>query len=446
MPRLVQDLINKYHIWDARRISELLPDEEFVDVTITSPPYWNLKDYGADSQIGFGQTYEQYLNDLEEVFRAVYRVTSRKGSLWIISDTLKQNRELILLPFDLARRLKSVGWVLQDIIIWNKDRTLPWSHQGKLRNIFEYIAFYSKGPRFSYHLDRVREIDELREWWVRYPERYSPEGKAPTRAWSIPIPRQGSWGRNWVRHFNPLPPELVKRILLLTTGKGDTVLDPFCGSGAVLAQACVMGRNYIGLDLNPSYREMFGERVLPSIRALYEHNAEGAQEVESRKRAFGELIRSLRKVKYSKELVRLYRRSYGPVELEAVLALEGSRAGSLEVIFLFPTTSRVPADFLARADELSKRPPLSKYGIGVALAAYPVDIIARAWLEEKGLDLAQCIYVYARGRTYAWAETMSVKRWLELIESKKWSETLSQGYPPIISDICVKADPRSPFL
>jgi DNA modification methylase len=443
--RLTQDFVNKYHIWDARRISELLPNEEFIDVTITSPPYWNLKDYGVDPQIGFGQTYEQYLDDLDEVFRTIYSMTSRNGSLWIISDTIKRNQELKLLPFDLAQRLKGEGWILQDIIIWNKDRTLPWSHQGKLRNIFEYIAFFSKGMRFSYHLDRVREIDELQKWWIRYPERYSPEGKAPTRAWLIPIPRQGSWGKNWVRHFNPLPPELVKKILLLTTDKEDIVLDPFCGSGTVLAQAHVMGRNYIGLDLNPSYRKMFEERVLPSINEINEHNNEGTKEIESRKKEFKKLIYSLRKVKYPKELVSLYRKSYSQIELEGIVVLEGYGITSIEVIFIFANTSSIPHDFLTNIDELSKRPPLSKYGVEATISVYPIDIISRSWLEERGIDLEKGIYVYTKGRTYAWNEKLSFMKWLELIENKNWSKTLHYNYPPIISDICVKVDPQSPL-
>ena len=84
----VKSVVNRYHIWDARRISELLPDDEFVDVTVTSPPYWDLKDYGSESQIGYGQKYDQYLDDLGKVFDYIYDITKKRGSLWIISDTI----------------------------------------------------------------------------------------------------------------------------------------------------------------------------------------------------------------------------------------------------------------------------------------------------------------------------------------------------------------------
>jgi len=443
----VKDLINKYHIWDARRISQLLPNEEFIDVTVTSPPYWNLKDYGVESQIGFGQEYDECLDDLEQVFRNIYAVTSKRGSLWVISDTIKRKGKIKLLPFDLAERLEQIGWILQDIIIWNKDRTLPWSHQGKLRNIFEYMTFYSKGRRFNYHLDRVREVSRLKEWWVRYPERYSPEGKAPARTWYIPIPRQGSWGNNWVRHFNPLPPELVERILLLTTDEGDIVLDPFCGSGAVLAQAHVMGRNYVGLDLSPSYKEMFEQRVLPAISALHEEGRERTREMRKQKKAFGNLIRSLRRTKYPKELMRLYVKEHGRVDLEAVLALQKSESGHLEVIFLFPGGCQAPSDFLPRVIELSKRPPLSKYGFRAVLTACSVDLVSQEWLRSRGLDLGEEIYLYAKGQTYAWIESMSVQAWLELVEGDELSESFrQQRYPTIVSDIGVRVDPKSPSL
>jgi len=442
----MKDAINKYHIWDARRILQLLPNQEFIDTTVTSPPYWNLKDYGVKSQIGFGQTYDEHLDDLEKVFQDIYSITTKIGSLWIISDTIKHKGEIKLLPFDIAQRLKRVGWILQDIIIWNKDKTLPWSHQGKLRNIFEYVTFYSKSRKFKYQLARMREITELKEWWVRYPERYNPEGKAPARTWYIPIPRQGSWGNNWVRHFNPLPPSLIEKILLLTTEKKDVVLDPFCGSGAVLAQAHVMGRRYIGLDINRGYKEMFKKRVLPAICKFHKNRITRAQAIQKSKKTFGRLILSLRKTKYPKELVRLYRRVHGPLKLETVLTLQGSKIDRLDVTFLFPNTSQVPLDFISRAKELSKQPPLSKYGIEAVLTAYLIDDVSRQWLKDKGLGLGKRMYLYTGGRTYSWAESLTVERWLKFIENKVRSEYDKQGYPPILSNIGVRVNPRAPFL
>ena len=447
MRKTVEHLVDKYHVCDARRMAELLPGAGYVDVTITSPPYWNLKDYGVADQIGFGQGYEAYLDDLEDVFRAVFDLTRSRGSLWVISDTIKHKGEIRLLPFDLARRLKEIGWILQDIVIWNKDRTLPWSHEGKLRNIFEYITFYSKGSNFNYHLDRVRDVTELKHWWVRYPERYSPKGKAPTRTWSIPIPRQGSWGNNWVRHFNPLPPQLVERMVLLTTDRGDVVLDPFCGSGAVLAQSHVMGRRYVGLDLNPSYKDLFESQVLPGIRSLYEQDPERSGELQRRKRLFSKRIYSLRQIKYAREIVRLYKSAHGDLDIKAILALR--QAGDrrlLNIVFLFPMGLQPPAGFLAAVKKLCARPPLSKYGLEPVISAYAGDVVSAALLRKMGVRPRDRLYVYANGRTYSWAESLVAGDWLDRL-SRDASEPSPRGkYPPIVSDIGVRVDPRRPSL
>src|SRR5207253_1419630 len=147
-------------------------------------------------------------------------------------------------------RLSGVGWLLKDIIIWNKTRTLPWSGHGQFRRIFEYILFFAKTSAFKYHVDRIKEPDDLKEWWVKYPERYSPKGKVPSSIWTFPIPVQGSFSRSNFRHFCPFPSSLIERILLLTTDLGDCVFDPFAGSGVVLAQAKAMGRRFIGCDVN----------------------------------------------------------------------------------------------------------------------------------------------------------------------------------------------------
>jgi DNA modification methylase len=358
---------NRYIVGDARCLEEFLPAAPIIDVTITSPPYWNLKNYGSRRQIGFGQSYATFLGELKKIFRSIFEMTKDTGSLWIVADTIKCQGELKLFPFDLAARLKEVGWSLQDIIIWSKDKTLPWSHRGKLRNIFEYILFFSKGPKFRYHLSELRETNGLKDWWIRYPERYSPEGKAPSRNWTIAIPTQGSWSENWVRHFCPLPPDLVKKIVLLTTRKGDVVLDPFAGSGIVLAQASALKRRFIGVDLRQSYRRMFEENVRPSVSRLDKGLCKSVDAQTRHKKKFSSLIWSLRKVKYARELVRLYRKHYGRLPVSGVVALSSGRR-RLKVVLLFGPTIKIRADVQPKLEALRHRPPLSKYGLRVLVS------------------------------------------------------------------------------
>lgn len=434
-------VVDTYEVHDARDIAEHLRGGPPIDVTITSPPYWNVKDYGVADQIGFGQKYDQFLDDVGRVFGAIYDHTRDSGSLWVVCDTVKHNGELRLLPFDLSRRLKCHGWILQDIIIWTKDKTLPWSHQGKLRNIFEYVLFYSKTQRFNYHLRRIREVSNLREWWVRYPERYSAEGKAPARTWFVPIPRQGSWGVNWVRHNNPLPPTLVERIVELTTDRGDTVLDPFAGSGAVLAQAHAMGRHYIGTDLNPAFREMFYDRVLPAVVRQNERSHDGVRTEKGKKAKFARLIRALRMTKYPKELMRLYSNAFGRPAVHSIWLFRGRTSKRMNVVFVIDAR-RVPANIVEELDTLASRPPLSKYEISAELSAITLTQLDQRWLEEHHIGEGDRLYLYEDGKTYWWKRSYQRGGALEWSRNQRPDDR--NGHPPIVANIRIRVDPKRP--
>jgi DNA modification methylase len=436
--------IDKYHIQDARDLASLLPTAtECIDVTITSPPYWNIKDYGTQGQIGFGQSYSKYLDDIESVFATVYSATKRTGSLWLVSDTLKTNGELQLLPFDIAQRLRRSGWLLQDIIIWQKDRTLPWSHQGKLRNIFEYIACYSKTRRFKYHVDNVREIFDLKDYWIRYPERYNPDGKAPSRTWQIPIPRQGSWGEaeNYVRHACPLPIELIDRILRLATDPGDVVLDPFAGSGAVLATANALGRHFIGVDLSANYQAMFSRRVLPAVRKRHLSTNTASHDGKVKQR-FAETILALRALKLPKELIRLYRKTHGRFDCRSVWVVAERGSRKIKLLFDFQRKQQQPPNFLARASALCKVKPLSKYGLEIDLHATHGKNLLPRLLSNLGLSGQSRICTYTDGRFFSWQRHSSIRRVLaELADSQAGG--IGQ-YPPLHSRLKVQVDPRYP--
>lgn len=428
-------LLDTYHIRDARELRSVLRSSGLVDTTITSPPYWNLKNYGTRNQVGYGQRYDEYLDDLQKIFASVYDVTKSTGSLWIVADTIKDKGELRLFPFDLADRLKKTGWILHDIIVWHKDKTLPWSHRGKLRNIFEYVLFFSKGKSFKYFLSEVRETEGLKEWWVRYPERYSPEGKAPTRTWRINIPRQGSWGENWVRHFCPFPPDLVRRIVLLTTRKGDVVLDPFSGSGVVLAQAKALRRRFVGFDLRRSYRVMFEKKVLPSILELERETQRGRHGEHQKRRLFSSVIWKLRKTKYPRELLRLYKKKHPAARIAGVIAI-GREARSLDLTFLFAKDSIPPRGFVSDMAQLMGRPPLSKYGLKAAIRAASLDEHAR--LSKNGFHSHATVSVYRDGKTHIVSAQMRPDEYLKSLTGRQVRR--AKGVPPIASNICVSAN------
>jgi DNA modification methylase len=247
-----------------------------------------------------------YLRDLVLIFQQIYRATKASGSLWVVLDTFKTHGALRLLPFELADRLRAEpGWLLQDIIVWDKCKTLPWSRQGQLRNQFEYLMCFSKSRPFKYHVDRLKELD-LKEWWVKYPERYNPRGKVPTNIWKFPIPVQGSWSSNGLRHACPFPTALVEKLILLTTDAGDKdlVLDPFAGSGVVLAVAEQMGRSFLGFELNSTFVEAYRRVVRRSVKREWTHRPRHYSMLEERPKVLQEQILRLRLTKYPE-------RSYG---------------------------------------------------------------------------------------------------------------------------------------
>lgn len=356
--------MGKVYLKDARKLSSSIA-ENSIDLTITSPPYFDMKDYGCKEQIGYGQSYHEYLEDLKRVFESVYEVTKSTGSLWVVIDTFKRDGSVVPLPFDFSNIISDIGWRLQDVIIWKKDRTVPWVKKGSTRKIFEYVLFFTKSDDFKYYSNRAREIGELKEWWVRYPERYSPYGKGLEEIWEFGIPMQGAWGEGHIKHFCPLPEGLVQRIISLATDEGDTVLDPFSGSGTVLAQAEFMKRNYVGFELNKSYIEMFKKYLKENVAdRLYEYEK---SKTKVGSEDFRELIIKLRILKYARMLVRkLQAVNLG---VERIFAEQSGEEASQENKVAKASFLIVLKDLndveecRAKVEEFSQIKPLSKFGI-----------------------------------------------------------------------------------
>ena len=351
---------------DARKLNDILK-EKIVDVTITSPPYYDLKDYGYKEQIGFGQEYEAYLNDLKVVFSNVYNCTKDNGTLWVIIDSFRRNSEVTPLPFDFSNKLKEIGWKLQDVIIWVKDRTVPWTHQGQMRNLFEYILVFSKSDKYNFFIDEVRDFESLKKWWVKYPERYNPKGKTPDGLWRFDIPTQGSWGNGYIKHFCPLPEEMIEQILKISTKENDVVLDPFAGSGAVLAKADNMVRNYVGFEMNQSYIDMFKEYLKGTS---YEKRAEYLSQKNKLipQNKFNELIIDLRALKYAKvilqKLPETQRKNIYKIYVEKSKEKLSKKNAIAQVNYVFFTSPTINDEkFIASLESLSSIVPLSKFGI-----------------------------------------------------------------------------------
>ena len=319
-------------------------------------------------QIGVDQSYEEYLDDLSRIFKLVHSLTSESGSFWLVCNSFTDGGGFRLLPFDLYQKMKDVGWKLKEVVIWEKDKNLPWS-SGGLRNVFEYVLLFAKN-RLELRTDAIRdsEPDNFRSWWVKYPERYSPKGVAPTDVWKIGIPVQGSWRHNKLNHYHlcPFPVELVRRMLLLTTDSDDIVLDPFAGSGIVLATAECMGRMFTGFEVQGKYVRNFYKTIRREIRSeLRQVDAKETTKFESN-------IRKLRLIKLPRVLVRSMGKyamsnTRFAVALERPLSPEAPNykitAEDIHLIVESGSSKRGRRLMETKARKLLSKPPLSKYGI-----------------------------------------------------------------------------------
>lgn len=307
---MIRDIL--YLIEDARNIRTSFIENEFekVDLILTSPPYFDVKNYeNAERQIGHKQSYDEYLNDIALVLQDCYSISKNHTTLWLVMDTIRRKGITCPLPFDIHKKLTDLKngntWILRDVIIWNKYKNLPWHAKGRFKNQFEYILFFSKTNDYKYYLDRVREIADYKNWWLTYPERYNSNGKPPSNVWEFTIPIRG-WGNGRQNHFCPFPFPLIERILSISSDKNDVIFDPFAGSGSVIAMAQQMNRRAIGFDINRKYKDQFEKEVIIGAMHYWEKRKKELDKIKDKIRLFKEANRQLRKIKAGIKLKELF--------------------------------------------------------------------------------------------------------------------------------------------
>lgn len=437
------------HCGDARRLDELLgayssPDQPLLTCTITSPPYADLKDYGHPDQIGHGQEYDEYLTEMRRIFRLIGRHTRSEGSMWLVADSLLQGEEngepsrLRSLPFDLAQEATAVGWTLREVIIWRKDKTLPWSGRGRLRNSFEYVLFFVRTSTYKYNVDRIRDPVRLTEWWVKYPERYNPEGKVPQNVWEFPLPVQGSWGNTAIQHACPLPPDLVERLIFLSTDEGDVVFDPFAGSGVVVAEAQRLGRRGLGIELVDKHVKAFHRVVRPEI--LQRRGQDRLVDEQKHAAWLQRTIVRLRGLKFPRVLwEQVVKRHAGLPRPQLILVDTKSRKRrgwrpdapvEIDVTFVVDASPRSRTRLLDALKDASGRQPASKFGISAELRCVGPEDTANHLPGEV-------IYLYVGGRTWFADRRVSSDELPEVARTHRRDKV-----PPLVADVRVKEAPR----
>ena len=299
--------MNKIEFGDCREIMRRWKEQGVkVQTCVTSPPYYGLRDYGHDGQIGLEETPEQYIAAMVEVFRCVRDVLEDDGTLWLnigdsycgtgdkgdwvdpknpngrngqaVSKTKKiagyKSKDLIGIPWMLAFALRADGWYLRQDIIWHKTNPMPESVQDRCTKAHEYIFLLSKSQKYHYDHESIKEPlkgePEVRDknaegYQADYAkgDRFSKgervfgaDGMANKRSvWTVPTkPYKGA-------HFAVFPPELIEPCIMAGAPRGGIVLDPFMGSGTTAQVAQNLGRKYLGCELNKEYAPLQAERT-----------------------------------------------------------------------------------------------------------------------------------------------------------------------------------------
>lgn len=284
-----------------------IPDQS-IDCIVTSPPYWNLRDYGAAGQIGLEPTFDLWLDRMRTVFAELNRVLSATGTLWVnMGDSYYHGagkidlptKSLIGQPWRLAIALQESGWILRSEIIWSKSNPMPESVRDRPTRAHEYVFLFAKSPNYYYNREAISEprekgyqtqsesvadierlINRKRQTGIRVSKPKpiedprvkgavsgklgrepgwrnlpQPETRSARTVWEFPV------GKYAGSHCATFPIELPKRCILAGCPPSGIVLDPFAGAGTTLIAARMLGRSSIGIEISPEYCEEIRERL-----------------------------------------------------------------------------------------------------------------------------------------------------------------------------------------
>jgi DNA modification methylase len=295
--------MNKIEFGDCRETMRRWAIEGVkVQTCVTSPPYFGLRDYGHDGQIGLEETPDQYIEAMVEVFSCVKNILADDGTLWLnIGDSYAGNnsqasnngragfgkprervvnrtgeglktKDLIGIPWMLAFALRADGWYLRQDIIWHKPNPMPESVQDRCTKAHEYIFLFSKKQHYHFDHEAIKEEGVIPAGTLaakgsaerqnqkgvnaRPPEYKEYDGQRNKRSvWTVTTkPYEGA-------HFAVFPTDLIEPCILAGAPVGGVVLDPFMGSGTTAQVAQSLGRQYLGCELNPEYAPLQKKRL-----------------------------------------------------------------------------------------------------------------------------------------------------------------------------------------
>ncbi len=276
--------LNTVYHGHARDVLKTFP-EEVIDCVVSSPPYFQQRNYDGDDQIGQEASPEAYVQSLVEVFGEVRRTLKETGALWLVLGDKYVDGELLGLPWQVALALRADGWKLRSDVIWHKPNAMPSSVKTRPTTDHEYIFLLVKDNKYFYDADAIREPhvtfsenskmkggrnhfhrrgstpeagknggnNNLHD--ARWDQAFHPKGRNKRTVWSIPLSKFRD------AHFAVFPEVLVETCVNATCPADGTVLDPFFGSGTTGVVAKRLGRSYVGIDQSEKYVEMARGRL-----------------------------------------------------------------------------------------------------------------------------------------------------------------------------------------
>jgi len=257
---------------DSRQMNEL--SDNSVNLVITSPPYWQLKDYGTDDQIGYNDSYEKYINNLNLVWQECYRVLQNGCRLCVnIGDQFARSvyygrYKIIPIRTEIIKFCETIGFDYMGAIIWQKSTTMntsggatimgsfPYPRNGIIKLDYEFILLFKKNGTPEKIDKNMKELSKMtKEEWNTY--------------------FQGHWNFNGARqdgHIAMFPEELPKRLIKMFSFVGNTVLDPFVGSGTTSLAAKNLGRNSVGYEINSKFIEMIKQKLDVGVGKMFDNS------------------------------------------------------------------------------------------------------------------------------------------------------------------------------
>lgn len=280
---------HKIYFGDSRALNKI-PDKS-VRLIITSPPYWQLKDYGSNNQIGFNNSYEEYINNLNLVWMECERILSEGCRLCInIGDQFARSvyygrYKVVPIRTEIIRFCEALKMDYMGAIIWQKATTMnttgggavmgsfPYPRNGILKIDYEFILIFKKlGKSPKPTLEQKEDSIMTKEEWNQYFSSH----------WNFSGVKQSE-------HIAMFPEELPKRLIKMFSFFGETIFDPFLGSGTTTLAAKNLGRNSIGYEINKEFESVIKEKLNINQLSLDEDTIEFLEDKENNNYSFDKL-------------------------------------------------------------------------------------------------------------------------------------------------------------